>query len=251
MRAERRMSRPRWAVDGQTGKAPVAFLGYSGLHPGCMIEVTDLAGTREAAVCCLLLDDQDRPHALLTAGHVFVRGTKNAVVRAAVGGTTASIVVGKKVTNLLDLVPATTPTTDAAAVELTEAGKQLAKKAVWPCRFTNAVPAAAPLPKTGRVWLATRKQPVTGCLALSALAAPQQVAAPVRPAGYEVCGLIAAAKAGTRRGDSGTFLCTDIADGELIGLCVGAKTGQSYFVSAATAIAALSKAMGMGLKLWR
>jgi hypothetical protein len=210
-----------------SGPAP-----FSGLYPGAVIRT----GNEYGGVACVLGRGEQATH-LLTAGHLFSPGSIGArVVAARINGAPKQV-VGTLVVNLLD-----SKGVDAAAVELTNAGRDLLGASSGGPRLADVVGEDAVYDRPS---VAFRPTTHDYSIRTQTLAAPTDALLSAGPRGnYWVRGVAATHGAILDEGDSGSVLCTGDSNEFALGICVGDYHTQSVFEPVARALRLLEPSLG-------
>ncbi|WP_147444832.1 hypothetical protein [Corallococcus sp. CA053C] len=219
---------------------------FEGLRIGATVNAVAPGGTLRAGGVSSLLTSagSQEPQWLLTAGHLFERGAWTTRVFAAPPEGKPQV-VGHPRLNLLEPSTGGLPL-DAALVELTPAGRALAKKTP-PLRaagvaldsWTNTE--VRMLRPTANAWASTRTE-----ASLFDVHFPESAFGPV-----SLAGLIATTSAITLDGDSGGALLTAGDVPKVLGSCSGAlQPSHSFFQPLAPVLERLEQSLGVRLHLW-
>jgi hypothetical protein len=222
--------------------AAAPYASFTGVHPGAAIAIKLGNGKREyGALCALLADDRDaaEPTHFMTCGHIFLPGSPAGT--PVHGGNSATTVIGKLVTNLLDKA---SNKRDAALVELTPQGRGFAVVAGQPGpKLDGVLDAALIYNRNCRTWQPTTQdesQPTrTGTTTTDAY-----VNAPLW-GGIDVVGVIATSANVSDYGDSGTVLAST--QELVIGSCTGSDPDKSLFEPLGRVLDEISQ----NLTVWR
>jgi len=219
---------------------------FEGLRIGATVNAVAPSGVLWAGGVTALLTSagSHEPRWLLTAGHLFERGAWQTRVFAALPGDKPRV-VGHPVVNLLE-APASSLPFDAALVELTDEGRQLARKTAQLRTAGVALEGwtGAPvrmLRPTTNAWASSRSE---ACL--FDVHFPGSAFGPI-----SLRGLIATETPISIEGDSGAALLTPGESRQVLGSCCGAlPAAHSFFQPLAPAIQRLEQRLGVRLHLW-
>lgn len=219
---------------------------FEGLRIGATVNAVAPSGALWAGGVSALLTSagSNAPRWLLTAGHLFEQGARETRVYAALPEEKPEV-VGHPILNLLE-ASGRAPPLDAALVELTDAGKALARKTkqlattgVALSGWTDAD--ARMLRPTTNAWASTRTE-----ASLFDVHFPGSAFGPI-----SLRGLIATESPITIDGDSGAALLTPGASRRVLGSCCGAlPSAHSFFQPLAPVIERIERDMGVRLHIW-
>jgi hypothetical protein len=238
-----------------TGRAVELAAGgrpnYSGLYAGSALRAESTKAVAGAVTC--LLGPPSGPTHLLTAGHLFASGFSKAKVKAARGPSKPEEEVGRLARSLLD-DPRGGPPVDAALVELTSAGRSMARETGQTKRLPRLSPDVFDSAHVASVWLkvflATTGDytaRLEGSFSPNAFHATSPFGAPQTLRDVIVTGFAHNAK-----GDSGTVLMTERGSPEpsAVGLMV-ARTGTlSLYEPLDFVLSKLKPELGPNSAIW-
>lgn len=231
---------PNVIATGRRSRADFgARLPYSGVHVGAVISTFGPRAGRAAVGCVLGIGDE--PTHVLSAGHLFTPGQHGRAVHAASEASAPLRRIGRLSLNLLD-----DSDTDAALIELTDAGKQLLRER-GP-KLSDYLALRDVWGRQARAFLAS-----SGDYSRETTTAtgPTDVflSAPTRGV-FRVTETIATEGELTNAGDSGTVLCSGASNQFALGLCAGAMGAHSFFVPLDPIMARLHREVDKGLAVF-
>jgi hypothetical protein len=205
---------------------------FDGLYAGAPIRT----GNQRGGVACFVGSGGEATH-FLTAGHLFLPGAVGARVTAARSANATPAVVGRLAVNLLD-----SDGVDAAAVELTDAGRSMMET-------SSGGPPLEDMVGEASVWQQSvcAFRPMTHDFSRTAQTGQGPVDALLEASQrgvFWVRDVVGTDGTITVLGDSGSILCAGAANEFALGICSGEYHAQSVFEPVARVLRLLAPTLG-------